>query len=79
MKTLKITNSKNTLKRTWVILVDVYGKLATPANSDRHAKSAEFGFREIARVRVVHEDMYPGSHDEWRRSIEERLLSAYVE
>ena len=70
MKTIKITDSKNTVTRRYNI-INRMGMIDADPVSDRLHPMDD---RLLMIVRVTHEDMFPGTAQEWKVSRSSRIV-----
>ena len=70
MKTIKITNSKNTVTRRYNI-INRMGMIDADPVSNKLSPTDD---TLLMTVRVIHEDMFPGTHQEWRVSRSSRIV-----
>lgn len=68
-KNIKITNSKNTVTRTWLVGRDYGCWIARPEASYDEMLCGP----ATTQIEVEHEAMFAGSHDEWMLSIASRI------
>jgi hypothetical protein len=70
MKTIKITNSKNTVTRRYNIINRMGMIDADPVSEPLHPMDDSL----LLTVRVIREDMFPGTLQDWKVSISSRIV-----